>query len=342
MSTIKKHPLVPKDAQGIFALEKHQDGNSHLHVYLYHKDGFVLTSADVFDVVVAVATSDAESPPTIVQHPNIQAVRSARAVIKYVTKEKNYVLWNMRESTFRELVQVGGSHLTLFCQQVLEDPHNLCKIAVENPSMFVRHHRGLQALVEAKHQCENRTARCQTDYFHNTISIELKLNVDYPEIFNWITCNMRPPFNLTHKTPQLWIYGPANYGKTTLSLLLRDYFRMYAFPFLNGNYLQGYCDRQFDFVLLEDYSAGDLQKLGFLKRFLEGTPMAINRKGDSVVKTRNLPIIILSNHSPQYLYHKAYANGHLEPLLIRLKIVKLDDGATLFGLIKTLKRLLEA
>lgn len=58
------------------AEEKHQDGTPHLHAYLHLATALDTRNQRIFDVLNF--------------HPNIQAVRSIAAVVKYIRKDKNY------------------------------------------------------------------------------------------------------------------------------------------------------------------------------------------------------------------------------------------------------------
>lgn len=61
--------------------EQHQDGNFHIHAYLQFDRKFSSRDERVFDII----------DNGITYHPNIQAPRSAKAVIRYVTKDGNFI-----------------------------------------------------------------------------------------------------------------------------------------------------------------------------------------------------------------------------------------------------------
>lgn len=72
--------LLPDLSDWIIAREKHQDGSYHLHAYLESQSVISTTRPDFLDLRG--------------HHPNIQAVRSANAVKKYVTKEGDFIARN--------------------------------------------------------------------------------------------------------------------------------------------------------------------------------------------------------------------------------------------------------
>lgn len=65
----------------IVAQEKHQDGHYHLHCWIKFKKKVNFKRSDKFDY----STDDAT------YHPNIQGVKCNTAVIKYVTKDGDFI-----------------------------------------------------------------------------------------------------------------------------------------------------------------------------------------------------------------------------------------------------------
>lgn len=72
----------------VVAQEDHEDGSKHLHVWLKLAKKINLKRADKFDLVVEDTT----------YHPNIQAPRSNECVIKYVTKDDNFISSKPKET----------------------------------------------------------------------------------------------------------------------------------------------------------------------------------------------------------------------------------------------------
>jgi hypothetical protein len=67
----------------VISQEFHEDGNQHLHVYLSFKKQYNVRNPRVFDYVDSSGK---------VFHPNIEAVKSSVATLKYVTKfDKDFV-----------------------------------------------------------------------------------------------------------------------------------------------------------------------------------------------------------------------------------------------------------
>lgn len=62
----------------VVARELHQDGNAHLHIYLQFSDTFKTRDPRFADLEHTY-------------HPNAQSVRSSKSVVKYCTKESDYL-----------------------------------------------------------------------------------------------------------------------------------------------------------------------------------------------------------------------------------------------------------
>ena len=62
-----------------------------------------------------------------------------------------------------------------------------------------------------------------------------------------------------------------------------------------------------------------------LNPILSGDPISLSRRGMAPVEKRDkLPVIIMSNYTPEECFPNASEHGKLEPLLDRIKVVKCE------------------
>jgi len=116
-------------------------------------------------------------------------------------------------------------------------------------------------------------------------------------IVSWVNsnlhCSARPI-----KAPQLFIVGPSNTGKTSFAQFLSTRVRTYPMPF--ENFFDGF-DDQFDLAIADEFYNTNIDARA-LNAFLDGQAMRLRTKGGSVLKRRNIPVIILSNYSASSLF----------------------------------------
>lgn len=138
-------------------------------------------------------------------------------------------------------------------------------------------------------------------------------------IAQWLSDNL---FKLRpHKTPQLFIYGDTNLGKTHLWLQLMQYCRIYILP-NDDKWYDGYNDKDYDLVILDEFHGN--KTIHFMNQFLEGIWMPLPQRGNiPYIKKNNVPVIIFSNHSLDACY-KNKQGAALQALEGRLLICHVE------------------
>jgi len=129
--------------------------------------------------------------------------------------------------------------------------------------------------------------------------------------------------DMPFKTPQFWIYGPPNTGKSTFITKLEQA-GLKGFEIPINNDFANWNDELYDFAYIDEFK-GQLT-IQFLNLFLQGSTMTLPGKyvAGGRIKKKNLPIFILSNYSPEQVYHKKSVFD-LEPLLCRLRVIFLNS-----------------
>jgi len=142
------------------------------------------------------------------------------------------------------------------------------------------------------------------------------------EIALWLKQNLRMP--RAHRTRQLWICAPPGVGKTSLILMLEEAFKIevYYWP-KEEMWWDGYSDGAYDLIVLDEFFAQ--KTITQLNPILSGDPTPLSRRCSApLVKRDNLPVIILSNYTPEECYAKVATHQphKLAPLLDRLTVVQ--------------------
>ncbi len=140
------------------------------------------------------------------------------------------------------------------------------------------------------------------------------------KIADWIMRNFNG-LERVQREKQLWIAGYTAAGKTRFLQSLQAILNGYEIP--REGY---YCTftNNCDFAWIDEYSGE--KKPGFLNQFVGGQTMTLMRKGTyPIIKTKNMPVIIVSNKIPNDLYHNV-SEQVLGAINDRFEIVEIPQG----------------
>ncbi len=79
------------------------------------------------------------------------------------------------------------------------------------------------------------------------------------------------------------------------------WFRVYVVP-LDTHNLDDYEDSEYDLIVFDEYKGQ--KSITWMNGFVQGSPFPVYRRYNSTIKTKNLPIIVLSNYSIEEAYSK--------------------------------------
>jgi hypothetical protein len=143
------------------------------------------------------------------------------------------------------------------------------------------------------------------------------------ENFGYLAKNEPKP----RKSPQLWLYGPTNTGKTTFCEWVKNYFRVYLFPDTE-DWFDDFSDEAYDIILCDEFGAN--VPIQVMNKIAGGEPIKLKKKGmPSEAKVKNHPLILTTNDTPDELYHnvKRDREARHDAFIGRFKIIELtkDD-----------------
>lgn len=316
-----KKPLV-----AVVCEECHADGTPHLHVYVEFKDKLEFRNCKYFDSMWPG------------YHCNIGTVRSPTRALAYIIKDGTYVLFGTTELAIEILLSGTFYKLADVCAALTENP-NIREVALQFPSIYVRHHQGLTKYAE--HVRQDRKAR---KVIKGTLEPASLLDTQnyHPEIQklnDWITANLvslQENLIKQRKTRQLFIHGPTNHGKTYLLDWFRSHYRCYIVP-PTENFYDSYTDEDYDVCIFDEFW-GKKKQITWMNAWAEGVPMCLPKKGSQYEKLTNHPFLVASNLPPYQCYPGIYANSNLifDAFLNRFTVVDLTDCNT-FQLVKDLE-----
>lgn len=307
--------------KGVVSQEKHKDGNFHLHAAICLAQPVNSRDPKLFDKLV--------EPP---KHPNIQG-RFTGGMLKafdYVMKEGNYLPLNEKSFDLKEFCELSkkrkNSRAALIVKEFEEAPPEV--VMENNKDFMLLHGKHMQAYVAWRQKVERRSkfvkALTQKVYVVPAPGYYTPWNV---EIASWLTTNIRQPRKKRQK--QLWIQGEGGIGKTTMREMIEEWYSLsvYLWP-RDEKWWDSYGDGEYDIIILDEFRSQKM--ITELNPILSGDSIELSRRGQApVIKKDNLPVIILSNHSPEECFPNASEAGSrgeagFRALLDRLTVVKCD------------------
>lgn len=142
------------------------------------------------------------------------------------------------------------------------------------------------------------------------------------KLIEWQMFGIQTWFSGNNKTPQYWIVGPKDVGKTeNIRSLKNKGHRSYLMP-KNKDWAD-WDDNNIDFVYSEETHAD--YSLTFLNQMLEGTEIKLEGKFvNNITKNKNVPFILNSNYMPHMVYKNTDLYS-LTPTLSRMYIIYVDS-----------------
>lgn len=328
--------------QGFLVWERHKNGGWHIHAYLRSDEPIVINQADALDVTYVGKK----------YHPNIQSVKSIPNTVKYLLKDNNIPIpIAMTESELAALIDgVLGtdSKLERIAKKVLDMPDKLYDIVAEDPGTALRHLRALKEFVEIAEHLKRKvflspTTPIDWEGVHSIIhSGKHVIDVDHTQamnVFNWMQKFVVPPYNNPRKTAQMWITSPPNCGKTYIAEVLGKLIKVVDIFTGDSKFWDGYSDTFSQLCIIDEYAPTNCKPLSILNSFLEGRRVRLNVKGGTTLKSRNPPVIILSNYTPYEVYSRVPKAG-IDALMARLTCFNFSkENTPLFLIGDALKQL---
>lgn len=253
----------------IIAHELHKNGDDHIHAYLKFSEPVRTKSSSFADLV---------HPDTQqVYHGNYQGCRSAKNVVKYVTKDEDYI-----SDLDVPSIVAGKSSRKAICQKILSGTE-LAEIAQDHPEIIFGYTKLKLDVQTFKEDMAPRKPSLPT-FLPNPWGLVL------------------PSFKKAKKR-HYWIYSTKpNLGKTFLFAkpLVEEYRAVIA----AGNLSVWNVEVSTQLLILDDYNHAAL-RYNDLNTICDGT-YCFKRAYRGVVQLSNFLVIVLSNQCIKDIYPNMY------------------------------------
>lgn len=284
MQRIKDHFDTNLD-RCVVAAELHQDGNQHLHMYIGLHKRCNYKSATCLDFIAK-------------QHGNYRAAANVRNVLRYITKDNQYVEHNI--DCAKEL-EAQEKHKTvqslIVAQKLVENKLPFKQIVDEHLGFFAN---SWQKINYFRSQYDALRIQEKMPFYGIKVPVVPELAKPWNwHIARWLAKNLQP--NRPYKQQQLWIHGETNTGKTTLCQTLSTMFKTFWLT-QDENWVDG-LDESHELIIIDEFVGG--RQIAFINQFTSGAPFpCIQRNKLPYLKTNNPPVIVCSNRSPDEVFHK--------------------------------------
>lgn len=231
-------------------------------------------------------------------YPNIASGKGRSEKIKYCAKKKRHIT-NM---DLMYEINTRKWHGQLLGYELIHRKKTFIEAVQEYPELLFKY----------KQTKDNLNA-----YFKD---LDESLNPG-KKLEKWEMFGIETFFSGKGKTPQYWIVGPTDVGKTeNIKYLKSQGHKAYLMP-KNIDWAD-WNDDSYDFMYSEETGAD--YSLTFLNQLLEGTEIKLNGKCvNNIKKEKNIPIILNSNYMPHMVYKNTDLYS-LSPLLARTYIIYVD------------------
>lgn len=296
----------------VVAQELHKDGNLHLHVALELRKAFDSRDETCFDFVTGT-------------HGNYQGARDWCHVLRYCVKDGAYLSYGIDPQAYLQAREKKKSTSFAHVAGRMMEGASIAQLTNEVPGFVLQH------LPKMK-------------MFSTHLSLVKSLTVPplplpHPDqcplpqplldIYGWVFQNAKQTRRFG--SPNLAITGPTGVGKTTFLLALSKYLRLYWVP-MEENFFDSYDDDQYDLLVFDEYKAQ--KTIQFMNSFCQGAPFCLKVKGGQVMKRKNLPVVLLTNYTPQEMYPNVWAEQPivLDSFIRRFEWVTLTVDTPMFPL----------
>lgn len=291
----------------VISQELHQDGNPHLHLALSFRETFSSRDMHVFDKICN-------------QHGNYQAMKNVRAWVAYVTKKGEFIahgidpvaLAQHKSSKFNEIAKL------------VQEGKTIQEINHMEPGFVLHHKRKIEEYVSWIGRRKEKENKKKWISF-STADIQDLNTQSEMSIAAWLNLNIREPREF--RQLQLYVYGPARTGKSSLVQKLEEYLNVYHIP-RDEEFYDDYEDGIYDLAVLDEFT--NSKTMQWMNQWLDGQVHYLRKKGGQILKRQNIPTIVFSNYTLEQNYHKLADAGKLEPLLTRFKIVEVTEFISIF------------
>ncbi len=191
------------------------------------------------------------------------------------------------------------------------------------PGFVLQNKRRIEEYVEYRVKKSARLEESYVDWeeeckstlcFNDSVDTSEQTSSD-AKIASWLYQNIK--VTRVQRQKQLWIFGATHLGKSYLIQTLARYLEIYSMPIDNWH---PDFENKVDLIVFDEFTGQYFPS--FMNKCLEGQRMNFQVKGDTKVKRKVHPVIVISNDHPMHIY-KNVSHRVMEAMLDRVYCVEI-------------------
>lgn len=301
LETIQKVFALYSIEWAVVGHELHKDGASHLHACIKLNIKINWRGFKILDSITG-------------KHGNYQAAKALKKCLGYCVKDNDFVSYKIDVPKYLAAAKMNKS--TTIAVKLRDENMTLAELMEDDPGFVLMHQPKIVNFIALRDHLE-------VPDLAPWIKPNMK-DFNTPSdrsIAKWLRKHIKPRKPRRMKSPQLWIWGESNIGKTTLLANLEKYLRVFLVPL--EDWMDGWTDAHFDLAILDEFTGQ--KTIGWLNRFSDGSHQTFKRRHRAPVnKYQNIPMIICANMDPQDVYHNC-KTVQIDALLNRFSVVHCES-----------------
>lgn len=287
----------------IVAKERHQDGEPHLHAVLALKRrvDWVVRVGHRLDQVTG-------------KRGNYQAARSLLDVVKYVSKDGDFIEHGVDVATFLEAAKSKKNTKTAVVAKGLMDGMTVADLNEQYPGFVMMNLQKIltyQAHLISWSQTPART--------WEPLTVTTDMSDPLLRLAGWLNANLGVERQLRQK--QLLLSSEPGMGKTWLiEKQIAECFKVFKHP--AGKWFDGFDTSIHDVMVFDEFVCGVQASL--MNKVVDGSVQLLEVKGGTIHKIRNIPVIVLTNLTVDEMYIQARPAVR-RAFLDRFEYIRLND-----------------
>jgi len=301
----------------VACIEDHKDTmGKHNHAVFRFTTRKTITGYDVLDKIGG-------------KHGNYRACRDVKASIIYCKKDGVFEEINAEGAPKPEKQKVTDAVATMIMKD--DDGKALVKVNERFPGFMLLHKSKIQDYAswldfeKAKDALPVKKPWLPIPYDPLNFDPAGINDNQWCQAAEWCNTNLDGTVR-KHRQKQLYLWGETGLGKTMFINWLEQYFKIYRMP--HSKWMEGYNEKEYNICVCDEFNG--CYPIGFINearftQFVQGTTMWLEVKGAMKIKTKNLPVIFLSNKSLSSCYpdiKDAYTKAALMDRFVEVQVTQ--------------------